>query len=180
MSARNADGYEREKLRGKETIRGGKQGRPAVRLLRLRAARTGLFISRAWCQFRHDGFRGVSKEWRGELGRKQMKYVKTPTGAALLLTLSLALGAPVGATGQSSQQISSFADTRERSVAAPASTVERCSDEAAIQNQIGMVYRDFYGSYRLGPGDVIAIHVDKHPDDSLERTTVSPAGQIYY
>ena len=109
-----------------------------------------------------------------------MKYAKIATGAAVLLTLSMALGAPVGATGQSSQQISSFADTRERSVAAPASAVEQGSDEAAIQNQIGMVYRDFYGSYRLGPGDVIAIHVDKHPDDSLERTTVSPAGQIYY
>jgi polysaccharide export outer membrane protein len=54
------------------------------------------------------------------------------------------------------------------------------SDEAAIQNQINSVYDSFYHSYRLGPGDVIAIHVDKHPEDSAERIVVSPVGQVYY
>src|SRR5262249_31460617 len=54
------------------------------------------------------------------------------------------------------------------------------ADEAAIQNQINSVYDNFYHSYRLGPGDVIAIHVDKHPEDSAERIVVSPVGQGYY
>jgi polysaccharide export outer membrane protein len=106
-----------------------------------------------------------------------MKHLKTARVAALLLVPSLI--APAGAIGQH-QATNSFAGDQDRARSGPPSASERPSDEAAIQNQIAAVYRDFYGSYRLGPGDVIAIHVDKHPDDSLERTVVSPAGQIYY
>jgi polysaccharide biosynthesis/export protein len=54
------------------------------------------------------------------------------------------------------------------------------AEEAAIQAQINSVYQQFYNSYRLGAGDVVAIHVDKHPEDSVEKTTVSPVGQVYY
>ena len=53
-------------------------------------------------------------------------------------------------------------------------------DEAAIQTQIDSVYRSFYKSYRLGPGDVIGIYIDKHPEDSVPRVTVSPVGRIYF
>ncbi|HKV39637.1 MAG TPA: polysaccharide biosynthesis/export family protein [Blastocatellia bacterium] len=59
-------------------------------------------------------------------------------------------------------------------VAAPA------AEESTIQSQIRSIYQNFSNSYRLGTGDVIAIHVDKHPDDSVERIAVSPAGQVYY
>jgi polysaccharide export outer membrane protein len=52
--------------------------------------------------------------------------------------------------------------------------------EAAIRAQISSVYQGFYNSYRLGAGDAVAIHIDKHPDDSLERAVVSPVGQVYY
>ena len=54
------------------------------------------------------------------------------------------------------------------------------SDEAAIQSQINSVYQSFHSSYRLGPGDVIAIYVDKHPEDTLVKAVVSPVGQVYY
>ncbi|HKY06112.1 MAG TPA: polysaccharide biosynthesis/export family protein, partial [Blastocatellia bacterium] len=54
------------------------------------------------------------------------------------------------------------------------------AEEAAIQNQISSVYDSFYNSYRLGPGDVLGIYVEKHPQDSVERTVVSPVGQVYY
>jgi polysaccharide export outer membrane protein len=54
------------------------------------------------------------------------------------------------------------------------------SDEAAIQTQISSVYQSFQSSYRLGPGDVIAIYVDKHPEDTLAKAIVSPVGQVYY
>jgi protein involved in polysaccharide export with SLBB domain len=54
------------------------------------------------------------------------------------------------------------------------------AEETAIQAQINSVYQQFYNSYRLGAGDVVAIHVDKHPEDSVEKTTVSPVGQVYY
>ena len=54
------------------------------------------------------------------------------------------------------------------------------SEEAAIQAQINSVYQSFFNSYRLGAGDVVAIYVDKHPEDSLLKAVVSPVGQIYY
>jgi polysaccharide biosynthesis/export protein len=54
------------------------------------------------------------------------------------------------------------------------------AEEAAIQAQINSVYQQFYNNYRLGAGDIIAIHVDKHPEDSVEKATVSPVGQVYY
>lgn len=54
------------------------------------------------------------------------------------------------------------------------------ADEAAIQAQINSVYQSFYNSYRLGPGDVIAIYIDKHPEDSVEKVSVSPVGRVYF
>ena len=54
------------------------------------------------------------------------------------------------------------------------------SEEAEIQAQISSVYQNFYNGYRLGAGDIIAIHVDRHPQDSVERVAVSPFGQVYY
>ena len=54
------------------------------------------------------------------------------------------------------------------------------ANEAAIQSQIDSIYRSFYNSYRLGPGDVVAIYIDKHPEDSVQRVAVSPVGRIYF
>src|SRR5207237_1887511 len=54
------------------------------------------------------------------------------------------------------------------------------TDEAAVQSQINAVYSSFYNSYRLGPGDVVAIYIDKHPEDSVQRVAVSPVGRIYF
>jgi protein involved in polysaccharide export with SLBB domain len=54
------------------------------------------------------------------------------------------------------------------------------SAEMAIQAQINSAYQSFFNSYRLGAGDVVAIYVDKHPDDSVLKAVVSPVGQIYH
>jgi polysaccharide export outer membrane protein len=54
------------------------------------------------------------------------------------------------------------------------------SDEAAIQAQINSVYQSFYNGYRLGPGDIIGIYIDKHPEDSVDKVTVSPVGRVYF
>jgi polysaccharide export outer membrane protein len=54
------------------------------------------------------------------------------------------------------------------------------SEEAVIQSQINSVYQSFYNSYRLGPGDVIGIYIDKHPEDSVDKVAVSPVGRIYF
>jgi polysaccharide export outer membrane protein len=59
-------------------------------------------------------------------------------------------------------------------------SADTAAEEAAVQAQINAVYQQFYNSYRLGAGDVIAIYVDKHPQDSVEKVTVSPVGQVYY
>lgn len=68
------------------------------------------------------------------------------------------------------------ADTRPLNPGEAASS----TDEAAVQSQINAVYRSFYNSYRLGPGDIVAIYIDKHPEDSVQRVTVSPVGRVYF
>lgn len=70
----------------------------------------------------------------------------------------------------------SAADARLVNTAEPTSA----SEDAAIQAQIDSVYQGFYTSYRLGPGDVIGIYIDKHPEDSVEKVAVSPVGKIYF
>lgn len=42
------------------------------------------------------------------------------------------------------------------------------------------VYRKFYETYRLGPGDEIAIRVLGQPDYSIPRIKVSPVGRVYH
>src|SRR5262249_17554505 len=42
------------------------------------------------------------------------------------------------------------------------------------------IYREFYDTYRLGPGDEIAIRVAGQPDYTLERVKVSPTGSVYH
>ena len=54
------------------------------------------------------------------------------------------------------------------------------SEEAAIQAQINSVYQNFYNGYRLGPGDILGIYIDKHAEDSVDKVTVSPVGRIYF
>ncbi len=53
-------------------------------------------------------------------------------------------------------------------------------EEAAIQVQIGSVYQSFYKSYRFGAGDVVSIYIDKHKDDSVDKSTVTPLGQVFH
>lgn len=42
------------------------------------------------------------------------------------------------------------------------------------------IYRSFYDTYRLGPGDEIAIRVLGQPDYSLQKIKVSPVGRVYH
>jgi polysaccharide biosynthesis/export protein len=42
------------------------------------------------------------------------------------------------------------------------------------------IYRNFYETYRLGPGDEVAIHVQAQPDYSLDKVKISPVGRIYH
>ena len=42
------------------------------------------------------------------------------------------------------------------------------------------IYRNFYDTYRLGPGDVLALRVAQQPDYTIERAKVSPVGRVYH
>lgn len=42
------------------------------------------------------------------------------------------------------------------------------------------IYRNFYDTYRLGPGDEVAVRVLGQPDYSLPKVKVSPVGRIYH
>jgi len=127
---------------------------------------------------------------------------KKPITALLLgATMQLCIAPARGAqTATSSSQPQPAASTLVESAPRPADkdkkakgpssdqSTERLSpsdplnpaDEAAIQSQINSVYQGFYNSYRLGPGDVIGIYIDKHPEDSVDKVTVSPVGRIYF
>lgn len=118
------------------------------------------------------------------------KRIATLTLSALII---LYAAFPMAAAQTNSQAVSaSVDDIRPRTVAQksnaavadarPLNPGEAASptDEAAVQSQINAVYRSFYNSYRLGPGDIVAIYIDKHPDDSVQRVTVSPVGRVYF
>lgn len=42
------------------------------------------------------------------------------------------------------------------------------------------LYRNFYETYRLGPGDELAIRVAGQPDYTLEHAKISPVGRVYH
>jgi polysaccharide export outer membrane protein len=61
--------------------------------------------------------------------------------------------------------------------AAQTSATERTvEDDDYFRN----LYREFYDTYRLGPGDEIAIRVTGQPDYTVERAKVSPTGRVYH
>lgn len=119
------------------------------------------------------------------------KIIISLTLSALIV---LYAGIPLAAAQSKSQAVSAAQDaSRPRTVAQrnsngaildnrPLNPAESTNpaDEAAIQTQIDSVYRSFYNSYRLGPGDVIGIYIDKHAEDSVPRVTVSPVGRVYF
>lgn len=115
-------------------------------------------------------------------------------GIMLAALFSFYVVSPIATAQSKTQESSASADeSRPRTVAQksyqgvplderalnPGETVNP-ADEAAIQSQINAVYRGFYNSYRLGPGDIVGIYIDKHPEDSVPRVTVSPVGRVYF
>lgn len=120
------------------------------------------------------------------------------TKKIISLTMSVILVACACASAVAAQDLTKFVspgadDSRPRTVkkdtkntaatdSRPLNPADAISpaEEAAIQAQINGVYQSFYNSYRLGPGDIIGIYIDKHPEDSVERVTVSPVGKIYF
>jgi polysaccharide biosynthesis/export protein len=72
---------------------------------------------------------------------------------------------------------------RRLSVAGNAATAETERDGRAGEAGDGVfapIYRNFYDTYRLGPGDVLALRVAWQPDYTVERAKVSPVGRVYH
>lgn len=61
-----------------------------------------------------------------------------------------------------------------------ATPVNNVPDVDAGEGFFKSIYRNFYESYRLGPGDVIAIRVYGQPDYALPQAKISPVGRIYH
>jgi polysaccharide export outer membrane protein len=59
----------------------------------------------------------------------------------------------------------------------PASAAGQAAEDDSFFRDI---YREFYDTYRLGPGDEIAIRVTGQPDYTVELAKVSPAGRVYH
>ncbi len=120
--------------------------------------------------------------------------VKRITSVILGALMSVYAAVPIVAAQTKPQAVSATADeSRPRTISQKsyqgvpldersldAGEPTSAANEAAIQSQINAIYRSFYNSYRLGPGDVVAIYIDKHPEDSVQRVAVSPVGRIYF
>jgi polysaccharide export outer membrane protein len=117
--------------------------------------------------------------------------------AALALSAQSVAALAAGGVPQSATQVvgasfegdrSATGKDKDKKQTGSAQAAERLSpsevldpaEESAVQSQINSVYQNFYNAYRLGPGDVIGIYIEKHPEDSLDKATVSPVGRIYF
>jgi polysaccharide biosynthesis/export protein len=64
---------------------------------------------------------------------------------------------------------------------APAAGQASATEQAVEEDDyFKNLYREFYDTYRLGPGDEIAIRVTGQPDYTVERAKVSPTGRVYH
>ena len=94
--------------------------------------------------------------------------------AIVLPALLLAASVPQ-ATGQSKLASASTAQPVRTTDTASGAAPSRDDDE-----YFKGIYRHFYDSYKLGPGDAIALRVYGQPDYSFDRVVVSPVGRIYH
>jgi len=69
-----------------------------------------------------------------------------------------------------------YAAAQKQATVAPA----KAASAEAVDPFFKKMYRDFYETYRLGPGDEIAIRVLGQPDYSLEKVKISPVGRLYH
>jgi polysaccharide biosynthesis/export protein len=91
--------------------------------------------------------------------RKLMSHMERFGLAVALIVSALALHHP-----------QAFAQT-------PAPAAEQALEDDSFFRDL---YREFYDTYRLGPGDEIAIRVTGQPDYTIERAKISPAGRVYH
>ena len=77
-----------------------------------------------------------------------------------------------GVTVQASAQTTSTGSESDKS---PAAMTVRTNNDSMFDS----LYNKFYTSYRLGPGDILAVRVQGQPEYSKDQIKVSPVGAIY-
>jgi protein involved in polysaccharide export with SLBB domain len=75
-----------------------------------------------------------------------------------------------------SQRQQVFAQTPAPAAGRTSATEQTAEGDDYFKN----LYREFYDTYRLGPGDEVAIRVTGQPDYTIERAKVSPTGRVYH
>src|SRR5689334_8312506 len=103
------------------------------------------------------------------------KTLSVIVGSIVLFTAA----APAGRIGSAQSRTASVSTSSTG--ASPAGAVHAAppgseNDDAYFKQ----IYRNFYDTYRLGPGDSLALRVYQQPDYSFEKITVSPVGRIYH
>ncbi len=100
---------------------------------------------------------------------KRRNFYPPLFGARMLLALAVfCYSASASASAQSP------GIERSEKKGAPVAT-DRPNDDPVFEG----AYQNFYASYRLGPGDVIAVRVQGQPEYSKDHLKVSPVGTIY-
>jgi polysaccharide export outer membrane protein len=78
-------------------------------------------------------------------------------------------------------QASAFGQTTDAGAGgAPAKTTEAKAPGVAEDPLFDGIYRKFYDTYRLGPGDELSIRIKGQPDYSYEKVKISPTGTIWH
>lgn len=93
----------------------------------------------------------------------------------LLVWGGTVLGQTATATQRSTGQ--STGVQRETQEAGAAAQVK---ERLAADAYYAPLYRQFYETYQLGPGDEVAVRVAQQPDYTLAQAKVSPGGRLYH
>jgi polysaccharide export outer membrane protein len=97
--------------------------------------------------------------------RKLMNYMERFGLAVALIVSTLAI-----------QRQQAFAQTPASSARQTSAAEQTAEGDDYFKN----LYHEFYDTYRLGPGDEIAIRVTGQPDYTIDRVKVSPTGSVYH
>lgn len=109
--------------------------------------------------------------------KAKQRVIRIVLSANLSVVASLVVGMVAVLSGPAYSQTSSQTDNP---VPGNNKNAKDAGNDGIDDEYFKGIYRTFYESYRLGPGDEIAIRVLGQPDYSLSKIKVSPVGRIYH
>lgn len=97
----------------------------------------------------------------------------------VLLVLTLFSGRSLAQTTTGTQRATGQTEASQRSTIGEEGAA-KASERLAVDTYFAPIYRQFHETYKLGPGDQLAVRVANQPDYTLEHTKVSPSGRLYH